>query len=245
MVLKVLLKEINIEILIAAVGLILTLLGLIWTIILRTALERKKNAIDMMKEWNKFTSQQTNLIRDHYPDNYNNCKPISKIEIEKILNKIDLKEDENDKYRKIKTAIHRLLNYFEYVSAAYNKNAVNKRIIRNSFSAVMLRFYIMLKYFLIRELLDSGRNHWKPFTLHLKKVIRKKSYLLCPLCKDRNCLLSSKEEAIDVKVLKYMNSEHTDIFKIKKLFKYRKLRKSATMDSNPLKNEIELFYNQI
>jgi len=206
MLFKILLSVINFEVIIASIGIILSILGLMWSVFQRTSLDRKKYAIDMIKDWNEFISQYTNLIRSNYTGHYNNCKSIKIDEIDKILTSSHSNPETQKKYKEIKTAIYRLLNYFEYVSAAYNKKSVDQFIIRNSFSAAMLRFFIILKFFLIREFLNSGRNHWKPFTSHLEKIIKDKSTILCPWCKEKECIINPKKDTNDIEVLRYFNS---------------------------------------
>ncbi len=195
---------------IGAAGIIVSIYALYRSIIERTKLDRQKFAVDMIKEWNNNTSECTSVIRNYYPQKYDNCDAIDEIEVDKILNPKMENPDEKAEYLEIKKAIYKLLNYFEYVSAAYNKRTVDQEIIRNSFSITMLRYYIVLRNLMIIEFLNSKRNHWKPFTRHLVSLINQKDVLLCSGCDKNNCFLKSKEKDAKVRLLNLLNSDDID-----------------------------------
>lgn len=198
--------KINFDILFAALAIVISLLGLYWSIIQRTRLDRQKYAVDMIKEWNTNTFEDTNIIRSFYPDNYDKCEPIMQSEIDKIIHSVGTVSEK--KYAKLRAAIFRLLNYFEFVAAAYNRGTVDGKIIRNSFSITMLRYYVVLRNFLIEQFLQSKRNHWRPFTLHLKNLLENREELICAGCDKNNCILKYDKDDAKLKLLDLLNSKN-------------------------------------
>jgi hypothetical protein len=182
---------------------------LIWSIVQRTRLDKQKYAIDMIKEWNSNTSSDTSLIRSHFPGNYDKCEPISMVEVRKIIDiSLCANLEEKQKYTDIKNAIYRLFNYFEYVSAAYNRGTVDKKKIKDSFSLTMLRYFTVLRNFFMLEFLTSKRNHWTPYTKHLEDLtMKKRSKIKCSDCDNEYCLVGEKGHKIEKKLLYYLNSD--------------------------------------
>ena len=207
------------EIIIATAALIVSLLGFAWSLYERLKLEKKKLAIEMLKEWNNNTSADTEVLRSNYPGQYDKCVPLAINEVDKIIHPDKLSNHEMKKYIDIKVAIIRLLNYFEYVSAAFNRGSVDKKIIRNSFSVTMLRYYIVLRNFMIMQFLVSKRNHWRPFTKHLKSLILKREKLVCAGCTDDSCILKLDGQSSRVKLIDLLNKgnlNENDISEMKK-----------------------------
>lgn len=149
---------------------------------LRNDNEKRKYATNMILEWNSNSVHNTNLILKYFPNCLQNCKPI---DIEKLAisnNSGDLKKIKQE----LKDAIKALLNYFEYVAVAY-VNCANKEIILNSFSITMIRYYVVLQRFLLEDLKNTHRNHWKPFTefISIIKKDKDETVKICNLCIDR------------------------------------------------------------
>jgi hypothetical protein len=187
------------------VGIILTIIALIWSILQRMILDRKKNAIDMIYDWNNNTSKDTGTIRQKFSGCYELCKIIELDQIEELYYK-DLFLDENK--RSVRDSVIRLYNYFEYISSAYLSNTASKRIINHSFTITMIRYYVVLENYILEEYLTTKRNPWLPFTKFIEMQIKRSGNRKLCFCTNTNCPLIDKGKIVDNLIL--LNSKTID-----------------------------------
>ncbi len=187
--LKTILEFIKANNILEIAALVASVAGLIWAIYSKTKLDRKRIAIDMIKGWNRNTAKDSDIIRKAFREKYETCEKIETNDVEKILNinKHGSINGDEEKTRKLKTAISQLFNYFEFIASAYRNKAADRKIILDSFSGTMFRYYIILENYLLIEFENAKRNHWKPYTFFIKELIDRGD-IDCNNCKDKRCL---------------------------------------------------------
>jgi hypothetical protein len=172
------------------VGLILTLIGLVLSIYYKFNLDKKHYALEMIREWNQQTAKDKIILEKAVPGIYEICSErllkdkLSKIHNAASLKKEELKEGEKiEDYLAAKESTIRLLNYFEFVSSSYLNGAADKKIIQESFSGTMVRYYCVLNDYIKNEVDKTGRNPWSPYTKYVKSVVAPNSkYPLLTKC---------------------------------------------------------------
>ena len=139
---------------------------------------RKKDlAISITREWNSFTSKRRDRIESICRDLFGNAPaggvvntlggfyitPISKELAVKIHHCDGGQDIPNEKLRILKTDITVLLNYFEYISIAYQKEALDRDIINRLFRFAMTNWYSDLKAYLDYVEEAIGHSGWQPY----------------------------------------------------------------------------------
>jgi len=135
------------------------------------AWRRMNVAIDLMREWNSnaigFRNAIVKLGIELYgePNDTSYLKePISAEEARRLWDASATSEDSAEIKRvEMREKMIGLLNYFEYICAAYKAGAVDEKIIKVSFKAPMTRWYELLKAFI--DNVDRRRNTrtWPPY----------------------------------------------------------------------------------
>jgi hypothetical protein len=163
-------------------GLFVSLISLAFSIYKKFNLDKKHYALEMIREWNHQTAEDKIIIEKAVPGLYEKCSlRFLKERLGKIYNASSLKKEELDEgekiedYLKVKESIIRLLNYFEFISSAYLNKAVDKKIIQNSFSGTMVRYYCVLNDYIRLEYEKTGRNPWLPYVKFIKMIANPKN----------------------------------------------------------------------
>ncbi len=171
-------------------GLVLSLISLALSIYYKFNLDKKHYALEMIREWNQQTAKDKIIIEKVVPGLYEKCSlRLLKEKLDKIYNAATLKkeylEDSEsvEDYLSAKESMIRLLNYFEFISSAYLNNAVDKKIIQNSFSGTMVRYYCVLNDYIRLEYDKTNRNPWLPYVEFVKIIVHPKNkYPLLQKC---------------------------------------------------------------
>jgi len=178
-------------------GLIFSLVGLVLSIYYKFSLDKKHYALEMIREWNHQTAKDKIIVEKVVPGLYVKCSErLLGEKLSKIYAAASLKEEEltdgekKEDYLSAKESIVRLLNYFEFVSSAYLNKAVNKKIIRKSFSGTMLRYYCILNDYIKMEFDKTQRNPWQPYTEFVTKIVTPpRRFILHKNTVQKNCLI--------------------------------------------------------
>lgn len=177
--------------------------------------ESNKYAVNMIKEWNDFSLENTRILLKEFKGYYKECKTVAPTLIKESINKKP----------EIEVSIIKLFNYFEYVSSAYNSCA-DKNIIVNSFAVTMARYYKMLEGYLLNEILNTRRNAWRPFTMFLKEIIENerisKEGVKCNSCcsADDICFMDINSDTFEI--LKLINDPKLDKLEFSKIEENKK-----------------------
>lgn len=176
------------------IGLIISVTSFLFSLWVKFRLEKKHYGLGMIREWNQQTAKDKIIIERTIPGIYEKCNVtcLDQDKLEKIYNAAYSKNKSNDRhlnddsdidYLATKESIIRLLNYFEFISSAYLNRAVDRKIIQDSFSGTMVRYYCALHPYIKLEIDKTKRNPWEPYTRFVKTVAsRKHKYKLLTPC---------------------------------------------------------------
>jgi hypothetical protein len=128
-------------------------------------------AVTLMRDFNENVSPHRNMIlslgRMHYgmPDEDEDfMAPLERDECDGLWKASSISEDKGERERaEINASILALLNYFEYVSAAYYNNVVNKEVITEAFKDSMIRWSKCLVQY-VNYMSTSDPPAWRSFT---------------------------------------------------------------------------------
>jgi|GEM_PF-6979021 len=150
---------------------------------------RRRQALEMLREWNQQTASARSTLERALPGLYDQCQRLSREEAIHLYrgsaearpalpssqrpsptyDRLDCASA--DTVSEVREHIVELLNYFEYVSSAYLKQAADRDILRESFAGTMVRYYCILGEFMAREKEQTGRNPWAPYTEFVESML--------------------------------------------------------------------------
>jgi hypothetical protein len=125
---------------------------------------RRNFAAQAIEKWSSQSLIHRKAIEKTYPGLYDHqenddLKVLSVEEAEKIY-----KCTFNDECWEIRFHILELLNYFEYISVAYNNKVADQVMIEKSFKNALIKWHRLLSHFI--EVVEKYRknNPWKPYS---------------------------------------------------------------------------------
>ena len=150
-----------------AVSAVAALGAFVWTLFDRLRLQKTQYALDMIRDWNTQTATFNETLRNAFPNLYEECQVSRYEEALRQLARVG----DNAQASPEKTAVVRLLNYFEYVSSAYEVGAADRKTIHASFTGTMVRYYCLLSPFIDEEIRVTGRNPWFPYSRFVREIV--------------------------------------------------------------------------
>jgi hypothetical protein len=125
---------------------------------------RRHFAAEMMREWNTSSSQHKVAIESAYPEFYQKeADELSRARMSPEEAKKVYTSTPKDSLRwETRNHCIALLNYFEYVTAAYEKNVADRNIIEDSFQPTILRWHHDLEEFISIMQKIRGYHPWPP-----------------------------------------------------------------------------------
>lgn len=131
-------------------------------------LSKTQFSLRLLQNWNKQTTTDFTIFRNAFPNLYEHCNKLSCKKVNQLFEGLTNK---NKNESIVANSIIHILNYFEYVSQSYLRNAANKQIIHESFRTTMVRLYFVLSNYILKEIITTGRNPWLPYTSFVTNAI--------------------------------------------------------------------------
>jgi hypothetical protein len=127
--------------------------------------ERKHFAVEMINEWNNQSSNHKAAIENAYPELFTNDGPLSSRPrmTSEEAHLIYTSTEAKDKVRwETRNHCIALLNYFEFVASAWDKEIADREIIEDSFKSTILRWHHDLEEFMIEMKKTRQYEPWPP-----------------------------------------------------------------------------------
>ncbi len=124
---------------------------------------RQNLGIDVLREWNSHTMDYRDNIVDWSLQEYG--EPPEQHYIRPITPELarEIYHSRDSKISKVRREITSLLNYFEYISSAYLKEAVDRRIIDESLQNAMKKWHRDLICYMDYVDMHNKADTWPPF----------------------------------------------------------------------------------
>ena len=141
---------------------------------------RRQYALEMLREWNHQTAEARARLEGAFPGHFECCTRLTPEQVAGQVTATNAHVDDvssrggskrDNAVSGIRGDTIRLLNYFEFVSAAYLSGKADRDIILRSFAATMVRYYCILYVFLREQKRQLGHNPWAPYSKFVAHVL--------------------------------------------------------------------------